>query len=158
MKYSFSVFCFILFLFSAVNAQEVIYPITNYTTKDYGRNFNYMNMSVLQDQRGLIYAANGFKLLEYDGYSWNSYPINKAVWILSLAVDSSGIIYAGCQNEFGYFAPDRLSGLKYVSLSDSLEIGDLEFSNIWKVNVFSGGVVFQAEEKLFLFKNGKIKV
>lgn len=35
---------------------------------------------------------------------------------------------------------------------------DRDFTNIWKVHIFSGGVVFQAEEKLFIFKNGEIKV
>ncbi|MCX6335201.1 MAG: SpoIIE family protein phosphatase [Bacteroidia bacterium] len=158
MKYSFSVFCFILFLFSAVNAQEVIYPITNYTTKEYGRDYHPTNMSIIQDQRGIIYAANGFKLLEFDGHSWSSYPINKEAWILSLAVDPSGIIYAGSQNEFGYFVPDPVSGLKYFSLSDSLEIQDMDFSNVWKVSIFSGGVAFQAEEKLFIYQNGKINI
>jgi len=157
MKRSLIVFFLVLYLFPLADAQKVIYPVTNYTTKDYGRDYHPTNMSIMQDQRGMIYAANGFKLLEFDGHSWNSYPINKEAWILSLAVDPSGIIYAGSQNEFGYFAPDPLSGLKYFSLSDSLEIEDLAFSNVWKVNIFSGGVAFQAEEKLFLYNNGAIK-
>ena len=115
-------------------------------------------MAIVQDQRGIIYAANGFKLLEFDGHTWNSYPINKETWILSLAIDRSGIIYAGSQNEFGYFAPDSKGKLKYNSLSDSLNIIDRDFKNIWKVLAFSGGIVFQAEEKIFLYRNGKIEV
>jgi serine phosphatase RsbU (regulator of sigma subunit) len=155
MKYFFTVIYFALFLSSAVTSQKVIHPITNYTTKEYGRDFHPTNMSVLQDQRGMIYAANGFKLLEFDGHTWSSYPINKEAWILSLAVDPSGIIYAGSQNEFGFFAPDPITGLKYYSISDSLEIEEMDFSNVWKVNVFSGGVAFQAEEKLFIYRNGE---
>jgi len=157
MKRSLTIFFLVLCLFQVSDAQKVIYPVTNYTTKEYGRDYHPTNMSIVQDRRGMIYAANGFKLLEFDGHSWSSYPINKEAWILSLAVDSSGIIYAGSQNEFGYFAPDPISGLKYYSLSDSLEIEDLDFSNVWKVNIFSGGVAFQAEEKLFLYNNGILK-
>jgi serine phosphatase RsbU (regulator of sigma subunit)/ligand-binding sensor domain-containing protein len=149
---------FTFFLTFETGAQKVVFPIKNYTTKDYGRDFHPANMAIVQDQRGIIYAANGFKLLEFDGHTWNSYPINKEAWILSLAVDRSGIIYAGSQNEFGYFKPDSRGELKYHSLSDSLDITDSEFTNIWKVHAFSGGVVFQAEEKLFLYINGKTEV
>jgi serine phosphatase RsbU (regulator of sigma subunit) len=152
--------CFIVafFLSLETGAQNVVYPVKNFTTKDYGRDFHPTNMAIAQDQRGIIYAANGFKLLEFDGHTWNSYPLNKAIGILSLAVDSSGIVYAGSQNEFGYFAPDSRGELKYSSLSDSLEIADLDFTNVWKVHAFSGGVAFQAEEKIFLYIKGKIEV
>ena len=158
MKYLL-IFVTLFFLsFCKVYSQEALYPVINYTTKDYGRDFHPANMSIVQDQRGLIYAANGFKLLEFDGNTWNSYPINKETWILSLAVDSSGVIYAGSQNEFGLFIPDIRGKLIYKSLSDSLDLEESDFTNIWKVHSFSGGVVFQAEEKLFLFKNGKTEI
>jgi len=147
-----------LFTFSTVSSQQVIFPVTNYSTKDYGRSFNPANTAIIQDIRGVIYAANGFKLLEFDGSKWNSYPINKETWILSLAVDSSGIIYAGSQNEFGMFVPDKQGRLTYISLSDSLDIEDLDFTNVWKVHALSDGVVFQSEEKLFLYRNGKTEV
>jgi serine phosphatase RsbU (regulator of sigma subunit) len=155
MKYLLNFLILFFLIFIKVYSQEALYPVINYTTKDYGGDFNPVNRSVVQDQRGIIYVANGFKLLEYDGNTWNSYPINKETWILSLAVDSTGIIYAGSQNEFGLFAPDLNGELKYRSLSDSLDIKDIDFTNVWKVHSFRGGVVFQAEEKMFLYKNGK---
>lgn len=158
MKYLISFSLFILFIFSEGNAQEIVFPVTNYSTKNYGRDFHPTNMAIAQDQRGIIYAANGFKLLEFDGHTWNSYPINKETWILSLAIDNRGIVYAGSQNEFGFFTPGTRGDLKYHSLSDSLKISDRDFSNIWKVHAFSGGVVFQAEEKLFLYGKGKIEI
>lgn len=120
--------------------------------------FNPTNLAIAQDQRGLIYVANGFKLLEFDGTTWNSYPINKETWILSIAIDSSGIIYTGSQNEFGMFAPDARGVLTYKSLSDSLDLKDTDFTNVWKVLTFSEGVLFQSEEKIFLYRNGKTEV
>jgi len=152
----------LIILFSLISfgasSQEAFLPVINYTTKEYGADFNTTNKAIVQDHRGLIYAANGFKLLEYDGTAWNSYSINKGGWILSLTVDSFGIIYAGSQEEFGLFAPDKQGRLKYQSLSDSLDIQDIEFSNVWKVHAFSWGIVFQAEEKLFIYRNGKIEI
>jgi serine phosphatase RsbU (regulator of sigma subunit) len=150
----------ILFLIVAFSgtSQDHFYPVTNFTTKDYGRDFHPENWAIAQDQRGIIYAANAFKLMEFDGHTWNSYPINKEVQILSLAIDGSGFVYAGSQNEFGYFAPDSRGELKYCSLSDSLPIVDSGFTNVWKVHSFSGGILFQAEEKLFLYRKGEIEV
>lgn len=158
MKYILSFIILFIFIYYSAYCQEVLYPVTNYSTKDYGMDFHPTNLAVAQDQRSLIYIANGFKLLEFDGNTWNSYPINKETWILSLAVDSSGIIYAGSQNEFGLFLPDNKGELNYKSLSDSLDIKDLDFTNVWKVLSFSGSIVFQAEEKIFLYKNGKTEV
>jgi serine phosphatase RsbU (regulator of sigma subunit) len=158
MKYLFNLCILLLFFCIKANAQEAKYPVINYSTKDYGREFNPSNAAIAQDGRGIIYAANGFKLLEFDGNKWKSYPINKEAWILSLSIDSSGIIYTGSQNEFGLFTPDKRGELKYKSLSDSLDLHDIDFTNIWKVHSFSGGTAFQAEEKLFLYKNGKTEV
>ena len=155
---SFRLAVLFVFLFCNAYSQNQIFQVKNYTTKDYGRDFHPANMAVVQDQRGLIYAANGFKLLEFDGKNWNSYPINREAWILSLAIDSSGLIYAGSQNEFGFFEPEKSGKLRYVSLSDSLEAEEQDFTNIWKVHAFSGAVIFQAEEKIFVYRKGKIEI
>ena len=158
MKHRFLFVLFSIIFFFRAAAQETYYPITNYSTRDYGLDFHPTNLAIVQDHRGIIYAANSFKLLEFDGSGWKSYPINTETWILSLAVDVNGIIYVGSQNEFGLFEPDYRGELKYRSLSDSLETDDIGFSNIWKVLVLPEGVVFQAEEKLVFYKSGVIEV
>ncbi|HUX95760.1 MAG TPA: SpoIIE family protein phosphatase [Bacteroidales bacterium] len=138
-------------------SQEALYPVVNYTTKDYGRDFHPSNMAIVQDHRGVIYAANSFKLLEFDGSGWKSYPISRETWILSLAVGRDGFIYIGSQSEFGFFSPDSRGELKYHSLSDSLYQDDTGFTNIWSVHTLSDCVVFQAEERIFVFREGVIK-
>ncbi|HVN57002.1 MAG TPA: SpoIIE family protein phosphatase [Bacteroidales bacterium] len=141
---------------ATASPQSGIYPVSNFTTKEYGRDFHPSNSAICQDRRGVIYAANSFKLMEFDGSSWKSYPTARETWILSMAVDSNGIIYTGSQDDFGFFVPDKKGELKYHSLAGSLKPGDLNFTNIWKVHAFSGGVVFQSEMKLFLYRNGRI--
>lgn len=140
----------------SVYSQESAPPVRNFTTKEYGRDFHPSNTSVIQDSRGLIYSANGFMLLEYDGNTWNSCPSGKKAWILSLASDSKGIIYAGSQNEFGYFAPDMSGRMAYSSLSDSLGFEDMDFTNVWKVHCLDKRVLFQSEEKIFIYDSGKL--
>jgi serine phosphatase RsbU (regulator of sigma subunit) len=158
MKIKLLIIVLVFILTGHAVAQPAVYPVRNFTTRDYGRNFHPSNLAIMQDKNGIIYAANGFKLLEYDGHSWESYPINKETWILSIDIDPEGIIYAGSQQEFGWFIPDSSGLLTYHSLSDSLEAKDLDFTNIWKVSAFSGGVAFQSEEKLFICNQGKITV
>ncbi|MDX9929962.1 MAG: SpoIIE family protein phosphatase [Bacteroidales bacterium] len=158
MKVPFTTILFCLLVSFLSPAQKPVYTITNYTTKEYGRDFHPTVTDVVQDERGIIYAANGFTILEYDGQTWNSYSMNRQAWIISLAAGPDGIIYSGSQAEFGYFQPDLTDGLRYVSLSDSLDIADMGFTNVWKVSVFDGTVAFQAEEKLFLYRDGKITV
>ena len=157
MKYL-SAFALFILLFYASYSQEALYPVINYTTKDYGRDFHPANMAIAQDQRGLIYAANGFKLLEFDGSGWKSYPINRETWILSLSVGKDGLIYIGSQGEFGFFSPDSRGELKYHSLSDSLENDDKAFTNIWSVHSLPDAVVFQSEEKIFILQGEMIEV
>jgi serine phosphatase RsbU (regulator of sigma subunit) len=158
MKYLLNTLILFIFISLIGNAQQAAYPVINYTTKDYGRDFHPANTAIVQDLRGIIYVANGFKLLEYDGTKWSSYPNGKGTWILSLAIDSSGIVYAGSQNEFGMFVPDNRGKLTYRSLSDSLDLQKTDIKNVWKAYAFSGGVVFQTEEYLFICRNGKTEI
>jgi len=99
-----------------------------------------------------------FKLLEFDGLTWNSYPINKETVILSLAVDKSGLVYADHKMSLVCLNPTKEGNWNTVRYLTPLKKPDSDFTNIWRVNAFSGGVAFQAEEKLFLYKNGKQKV
>ena len=81
--------------------------IYNYSPKEYGGFIQ--NWSVIQDRRGIIYVANNDGLLEYDGVNWRRYEDNgKLRSILSLAIDSAGVIYVGTAEDFGYVMPDSL--------------------------------------------------
>lgn len=154
----FALFCLAWIHTMGAHAQSARYPITNFTTREYGRDFHPSNFSIVQDSRGIIYAANAFRMLEYDGRNWSSYPISQETWILSLAADPTGRIYMGSQNEFGYFTPDKKGRLYYISLSDSLSEADRHFTNVWKVHVLPGETVFQSEEALFIYRQGYLQI
>src|SRR5688572_3463506 len=63
--------------------------IKNYTRQDY--NASPFNWGVVQDTRGIIYVANNYNLLEFDGNSWRNMPLPNRTVIRSLAIDSKGI-------------------------------------------------------------------
>ena len=62
---------FVLFFIYIGNAigQNFHPPIVNYSLKDYGTSRNPENYSIVQDHRGVMYFANAFGVLEFDGES-----------------------------------------------------------------------------------------
>ncbi|KPK85126.1 MAG: hypothetical protein AMS27_08240 [Bacteroides sp. SM23_62_1] len=137
-------------------AQNIKLPVSNYTNKEYGRGYQAQNGAVILDDRDIVYAGNATGILEYDGSSWNFIRVRPGAHVTSFSKDSLGTIFVGSQNEFGYLAPDRSGSMNYCSLSDSLPEADRFFTTIWKTYVLEDRVFFQADENIFIYKNGEI--
>ena len=120
--------------------------ITNYPMETYKA--APQNWSVVQDGRGVIYVGNQGVVLEYDGESWNAIPNNNNSYIRSLAVDSSGTVYAGSNGEFGCLRPDRKGKLVYHELSNQV---DSSFKEVWKTYVYQDTVYFCSSEYIFKY-------
>jgi signal transduction histidine kinase/DNA-binding response OmpR family regulator len=106
------------------------------------------NWGVVQDRRGIIYAANQGGVLEYDGVSWKRIMIPNQV-VRSLAVDDKGTVYVGGLGELGYLGPDPQGQLKYISLTAHLEEERKNFGSVWKTHATPGGVFFRTSRYLF---------
>ena len=97
--------------------------------KNYSTGLHPQNWSIVQDQRGVIYAANNGGILEYDGVSWRTIKVPN--WkVRSLALDDHGTVYIGGFNEIGFLAPDSYGGLQYVSLKGHLKNNQKNFAKI----------------------------
>ncbi len=143
---------------SHVVGQNLKLPISNYTNKTYGRNYEATNNCIQADQRNFIYAGNANGVMEYDASHWRFIPVRQGAYVTSMDIDPIGRIFVGSQNEFGFLDSDKNGLIHYRSLSDSLKAEDRFFTNIWKTHADSTIVYFQAEESLFIFQSGKIKV
>ena len=146
--------CFFVLLFVQTSAQEKNWTSVNYGPKQYGRNYEALNYSLIQDQRGIMYFGNANGILEFDGFFWEFIPVKPGLWINSLATDENGHIYIGSQNEFGFLKSDSIGRFRYFSLSDSIKDKILPFSTIWKIYNHNNITYFQCEEYIFRF-NGK---
>lgn len=73
--------------------------LKNYTSREYQA--NGQNWAIVQDKNGFMYFGNtdGY-VLQYDGVSWRKIPVSNGSIVRSLAIDSTGVIYVGAQNEF----------------------------------------------------------
>jgi signal transduction histidine kinase/DNA-binding response OmpR family regulator/ligand-binding sensor domain-containing protein len=120
--------------------------IENYSPEDY--KLQPQNWCIVQDKRGIIYAANPAGLLEYDGVSWRtiSVPNNSA---RSLAIDNNGIIYVGGKNEIGVLEPYSNGTLEYKSLLDHVKDHQKNFSYVWRTHATKEGIYFRTSEYLF---------
>src|SRR6185312_10680628 len=103
-------------LFFAANAQPGIgaSTIRNYTHTDYNASAEIFGAS--QDKNGILYFANNDGLLTFDGGYWKIYPLPNKAAVKSLAIDPSGRIYVGGQDEIGYFFPNKEGILKFHSI------------------------------------------
>src|SRR6187431_2650477 len=75
--------------------------VRHFRTIDYKAGIQ--NWDIAQDKRGLIYIANNFGLLEFDGNQWQVFGVPNGTKVRSVAIDPLGKIYVGCQGDFGYF-------------------------------------------------------
>lgn len=97
--------------------------------------------------------SNG--LLEFDGASWNLYPIRNAK-ARPMRIGNDGRIYIGGIGWFGYFTPNRLGGLDYTCLSDNLPPNSI-VGVIWNILQDKERIYFQSDRSLFYWENNKLE-
>ncbi|MFK7953198.1 MAG: triple tyrosine motif-containing protein [Ekhidna sp.] len=85
-------------------------------------NIDNTNFEIISDHQGLLCIANRSGVLKYDGSAWDYFKTPSAA--LSLAVDSSHVVYVGCIGSVGMIDFDERS-VRYKSLIESDTISDL---------------------------------
>ena len=147
-------------LYPIVNAQikKIGVPfITNYNPKTYKAASE--NWDVLQDSKGMMFFANHFGIMQFDGVRWNivTQPENKSM-VRSLAIDQNDKIYVGAQGDFGFTVQLPNGQYKYTSLVKLIPVADRNFGDVLHTVIRNNEVVFLSNEAIFIYKNNKIKV
>ena len=118
-QYIFLFLC--LFLAGSAQGQEYFYGtpiIKNFSTEEFRGGIQ--SWAITQDNREILYFANNFGLLEFDGNTWNLYPVTHGTKVRSVYIGNEDRIYVGSQADFGYFSPNDVGALTYHSLTDSI--------------------------------------
>lgn len=143
------------FFFSIAQENNIGTPfIQNYSKEVY--NAGTQNWDILQAKNGLMYFANNEGLLEFDGSAWQNYSISNKTIVRSLAIEETGRIYIGGQNELGYFFPDERGILTYHSLKNLIPKNHQKFEDIWDIELYNSGILFREQSRLFYLKYDKI--
>ena len=107
------------------------------------------NRQMRQDKKGIIYFANNEGVLTFDGINWKIYPLPNKSIVRSIEFGPDNNLYAGGQDEFGYFSPASNGRLEYHSLKDILPREDRSFADVWKIFFYRDWVFFQTSDKIY---------
>ncbi len=107
------------------------------------------NWSMIIADDGNLYTGNGNGVVEYDGVTWRLIKTPNLGAVRSLKKDKNGIIYAGSVNSFGYLKADIYGQLHYHELSNTSDVPDKNFDEVYNVFVFEDSVYFVASHWLF---------
>jgi ligand-binding sensor domain-containing protein len=116
------------------------------------------NWVLTEDRRGLLYVANNFGLLEFDGVKWQIHGVKNGTKVRSVAVSNKGRIYVGSQGDFGYFKPQENGQLFYVSLADSLEARYRNFDEAWSIYIDEETVYFCTFSRIYIYNGATFTV
>lgn len=130
--------------------------IKHYTPQEYKAGIQ--NWDIAQDSRGVIYIANNYGLLEFDGQEWQTYRVSNGSKMRSIALADDGRIYVGCQGDFGFFFPSENGQLRYTSLADSLTAAYRNFDETWSVFIDNEDVYFCTFTRIYIYRNGHFKI
>ncbi len=141
---------------AAGSPREIGTPfITSYDYREYGA--HSQNWGAVQDDRGVMYFANGNCVLRFDGVSWETIPVANSSIVRSVAVDPSGTVFAGAVNELGYLRSDAAGNQVYVSLLGELDPEDRNPGDVWRTWATADGVFFWTFAKLFRWRDGRFE-
>jgi DNA-binding CsgD family transcriptional regulator len=147
-----SVLTLIVFGQGTIGLREVV----NYEKQTY--NAGAQNWDIRQDIQGRVYFANNEGLLSFDGMYWKLYPLPNKTIVRSIEFGPDRRIYAGAQDELGYFSPDHSGKLVYSSLKHLLPDADRIFADIWSIVTYDRSVFFRSDNKIFRYANNAMEV
>ena len=107
------------------------------------------NWSIVQDHRGIVYVANHYGVLEYDGHTWRLIQVPGNRTAFSLGLNKRGVVHVGAYGDFGYLAPDSVAMLKYKSLVEHVPEDKRDFRTIWSTHDTSEGIYFHSWRYIF---------
>ena len=139
-------------------SQQIGLPeIRNYNRLNYKA--DPQNWDINQDKNGNIYFANNKGLIQFDGSTWRRYNLPNGGLIRSFKIDSSGKIYVGGINEFGYFKSNSSGTMEYFSLVNYIPKNVIRQTDIvWKIHIYQGEVFFQSFAKVYILKKNKLRI
>lgn len=111
-----------------------------------------------QTERGVMLVANNDGLLTGNGQTWKTYPLPNHTIARSVAYEeSTGRIYVGGQDAFGYFTPDHNGQLCYNDLKPLIATQDRAFTDVWNIVITRDGIFFRASDRVYHYAQEKIR-
>ncbi len=156
MKRYLILYFFLTLLNAGADAQQGGLPfIRNFRPQEYRT--SPQNWAIVQDPRGVIYVGNNDGILVYAGSGWR---LIKQQGVSALAIDSTGKVYVGLDNDIGFLQPEPTGLFQYHSLKERLPEESRSINQCYSVFSIPGRIIFQTSDKIYIYSNssGNIKV
>lgn len=128
--------------------------IINFDKNQYGKGAQTWQIAAYDDK--WVYFANKNGMLQFDGNSWNVFPLNNASDVRSVLPSSTQKkIYVGGINEFGYYEPGTDGSMVYHCMSDTLDGACRFLGNVWGIHEADNILYFQGDDRIVKYLNGK---
>lgn len=97
-------------------------------------------------------------MLVFNGTNWQTYPVPNKTILRSIAFGPGGKLFAGAQDELGYYAPDDVGRLQFTSLKNWLPANEKKFTDVWELEVLGNTIFFRTDSRIFKLEEQKFSV
>jgi signal transduction histidine kinase/CheY-like chemotaxis protein len=146
-----------LFLWTAAGASELGRPLLRYFPPSAYERSDQL-WSIAQDPRGVMYFGCFSVTVTYDGTSWGEIEMPFARVVRGLAAAPDGTIYAGGNNQLGYFQDAPGGKKQFISLLEHLPENERDFREISAIAASGDAVAFAAARKIFVWRNDRFTI
>jgi len=112
-----------------------------------------LNWKIAQSTDGILYFANNEGLLEFDGSQWKVYPLAKKTNLRSIHY-ANDRLYAGGQNELGFYEREASGTLTFNSLVQDIPARYRNFEDVWDIYSSNKKLFFRASDKIYILDLG----
>ena len=123
-----------------------------WTPEDYG-GAPLVGPIVQHPRSGFIYAANGTRILEFDGIRWRGFAAPGGM-LLALAIDARGRVWFSTTTNVGHLEPDGRGELRAISAQDRLPPADRSVQGFGAALATADGVFFVNRHRVVRFDAG----
>jgi len=128
--------------------------VRNFTRDNYKS--GTQNWAIAQNSSNVMYFANNFGMLEFDGKNWITYPIVNGTNVRSVLSTKDGRYYASSFNEFGYFQKERNGQFQYYSLVNTSIVNPINSNELYNIIQGDKTIYFQSERCVYQYNGDTI--
>ena len=115
------------------------------------------NWDATQDNKGIMYFANTYGVLVYDGVSWELIKAKNKGTIRSIKYIKGKGVFVGGVDEFGKIVENEKGELEYQSLVEKVGEGFRDFADVWGVHVEDDIIYIHTRKYLFRWSGDEFK-
>ena len=129
--------------------------IQSYDRSEYNAGIHNWDIAMLDDR---MYFANDNGLLEFDSRKWRLYPLPNQTILWSIDTDGMGRIYAGGQDELGYFEADASGALVFTSIKESIPEAYRKMEDIYDLFCKDGSLFVRTLDRVYIISEDSTTV